>query len=142
MLYKGLEDNQKPEERKLATRKIEVMTIKHITALNLTTDSSISQVKLKKLEMEARFWKNIDRRLPNFPQKQLDINTYGNTDSILSRSLTAKEIYNTLHQPNQHLAHSLTCKICNQALTILHPCLYTVQPTGPMKAKIANLYYN
>ena len=121
MLYKGLEDNPDPEEKKLTTRNIEKMTIKQITALDLTTESTKSQLKLKKLEMEARFWTNIDRRLPNFPQIQFDANTYGNTDSILSRSLTAKEIYNTLYQPNQHLAYSLTCRICNQALTRRHP---------------------
>ena len=113
MLYRGLEDNTNPEEKKLMTRNIEKMTLKQITTLNLTTESSISQLKLKKLEMEARFWTNIDRRLPNFPQIQFDIDTYGNTDSILSRSLTAKETYNTLHQPNQHLAYSLTCRICS-----------------------------
>ena len=142
MLYKGLEDNPDPEEKKLMTRNIEKMTIKQITALDLTTESTKSQVKLKIIEMEARFWTNIDTRLPHFPQRQFDANIYGNTDSILSRSLTAKEIYNTLHQPNQHLAYSLTCRICNQALTRRHPCLYSGQPTGPMKAKIADLYYN
>ena len=142
MLYKGLEDNQNAEEKKLTTRNLEKMTLKQITALNLTTESSISQVKLKKREMEARFWTNIDNRLPNFPERQFNANTYGNTDSILSRSLTAKEIYNTLHQPTQHLAYSLTCRICHQAITRAHPCLYTGQPTGPMKAKIADLYYN
>ena len=69
MLFKGLEDNPNPEEKKLLTRNIEKMTIKQITALDLTTESTKSQIKLKLLEMEARFWTNIDRRLPNFPQR-------------------------------------------------------------------------
>ena len=118
------------------------MTIKQIRTLNLTTESIKSQVKLKKLEMVSRFWTNVDKRLPNFPHRQFENDTYGNTDSILSRSITAKEIYNTIHHPNPHLAHSLTCRICQLPLTRKHPCLYTGQPTGPTKAKIADLYYN
>ena len=124
------------------TRNLEGMTIKQIRALHLTTQSTKSQVKLKKLEMVANFWTNLDKRLPNFPQRQFDNDTYSDTDSILSRSITAKEIFNTIHQPNSHLAHSLTCRIWDQPLTRKHPCLYTGQPTGPTKAKIADLYYN
>ena len=118
------------------------MAIKQIRALHLTTQSTKSQVKLKKLEMVANFWTNLDKRLPNFPQRQFDNDTYSNTDSILSRSITAKEIFNTIHKPNSHLAHSLTFRIWDQPLTLKHPCLYTGQPTGPTKAKIADLYYN
>ena len=63
-------------------------------------------------------------------------------DSILSRSLTAKEIYNTMHPTNPHLANSLKCMICQQPLTQGHPCLYDTQPNYEMKNKIADLYYN
>ena len=118
------------------------MTLKQIKALYLITESTISQVKLKKLEMVSRFWTNIENRLPNFPHRQFENDTYGDTDSILSRSVTTKEIYNTIHQPNTHLAYSLTCRACQQPLTRKHPCLYSGQPTGPTKAKIADLYYN
>ena len=103
---------------------------------------SKSELKLKKLEKEAKFWKHIDESLPNFPLRQHEITRYGDTDSILSRSLTAKEIYNSMYQPNQHLPHSLKCKICQQPLTALHPCLYQGQPTPQNKAKVAELYYN
>ena len=92
------------------------MTLKQIRTLNLTSESTKSAVKLKKLEMTATFWTNIDRRLPNFPHKYFENNIFGNSDSILSRSITAKEIYNTMYLPNQHLAYSLTCRICQQPL--------------------------
>ena len=118
------------------------MTRKQATRLNLSPDYTKSEMKLKKLEMEANFWTNIDNRLPNFPHRQFEVNKYGETDTILSRSLTTKEIYNTLYQPNQHLPHSLKYKICQEPLTRLHTCLYECQPTGPIKAKIAELYYN
>ena len=56
--------------------------------------------------------------------------------------MPAKEIYNHLHLPNQHLPQSLKCKICQEPLTPLHTCLYQTQPTPQIKAKIAELYYN
>ena len=118
------------------------MSAKQVTQLNLSHDYSKSEIKLKKLEMEANFWTKIDRNLPNFPHKQFETNRYADTDNVLSRSLTAKEIYNTIHQPNEHLPHSLKCKICQLPLTPLHQCFYQGQPTGQNKAKIADLYYN
>ena len=141
-LHKGLEYTTDPEERRLIQRNIETMSKKQILQLQLTADYSLSELKLKKREMEANFWTNIDARLPNFPHRKLEINRYGDTDSILSRSLTAKEIYNHLHLPNQHLPQSLKCKICQEPLTPLHTCLYQTQPTPQIKAKIAELYYN
>ena len=79
------------------------MSKKQTGQLKLSADYSKSELKLKRLEMEANFWKHIDESLPNFPHRQLEINRYGDTDSILSRSLKAKEIYNQIHQPNEHL---------------------------------------
>ena len=93
-LHKGLENTSDPEERRLILRNIEKMSKKQTSQLKLSADYSKSELKLKRLEMEANFWKRIDERLPNFPHRQLEINRYGDTDSILSRSLTAKEIYN------------------------------------------------
>ena len=123
-LHKGLSNTSDIEERSLLQRNIDIMSKKQIERLHLTVDYSKSELKLKRLEVEANFWKHIDDRLPNFPHRQLEINRYGDTDSILSRSLTAKEIYNQIHQPNEHLPQSLKCKICQQPLTPLHTCLY------------------
>ena len=86
--------------------------MKQVTQLKLTNDYNISEAKLKKLEMTANFWSKIDAKLPRFPYRHFETNRYGDTDSILSRSLTAKEIYNYLYQPTQHLPQSLKCKIC------------------------------
>ena len=102
-LHKGLEKTTDPEERKLLMRNIEHMTKKQAEKLKLSRDYSKSELKLKKLEMEASFWIKIREKLPNYPQRQFETETYSQTDSILSRSLTAKEIYNAVHQPNQHL---------------------------------------
>ena len=63
MLYKGLKRNPNAEEQKLMTRNLEKMTLKQIRTLNLTNESTKSAVKLKKLEMTATFWTNIDKRL-------------------------------------------------------------------------------
>ena len=76
------------------------MSKKQVGTLQLSDDYSKSELKLKKLEMQAKFWKLIDDRLPNFPHRLHEINRYGDTDSVLSRSLTAKEIYNTIYLPN------------------------------------------
>ena len=67
MLHKALEHNPIPEERKLMMRNIEVMSSKQIQRLNLTQDSNKYEIRLKKREMQATFWTNIDKRLPNFP---------------------------------------------------------------------------
>ena len=93
-LHKGLENTNDPEERRLLLRNIETMSKKQIGQLKLSADYSKSELKLKRLEMEANFWKRIDERLSNFPHRQPEINRCGDMDSILSRSLTAKEIYN------------------------------------------------
>ena len=94
-LHKGPENTSDNEERRLLLRNIDSMTIK--TQLKLTNDYNISEAKLKKLEMAANFWSKIDAKLPRFPYRQFEKNKYGDTDSILSRSLTAKEIYNYLY---------------------------------------------
>ena len=88
MLYKGLERNPNEEEQKLMKRNLEKMTLKQIRTLNLTSESTKSAVKLKKLEMTATFWTNIDKRLLNFPHNYFENNIFGNSDSILSRSIT------------------------------------------------------
>ena len=107
MLHKGLENNGSDEEKRLILRNLETMTAKQIANLGLTQDSNKYETKLKKLEMEATFWTNIDNRIPNFPEKQFLANVYGETDSILSRSLTIKEIYNEIYRPTEHLASSM-----------------------------------
>ena len=89
------------------------MTAKQVNQLKFSRNYSKSEIKLKKLEMEANFWTKIDRELSNFPHKQFEVNRYADTDSILSRSLTAKEIYNTIYQPNEHLPHSSNEKYAN-----------------------------
>ena len=68
-LHKGLGNTADNEERRLLLRNIEVMTKKQVEKLNLSADYSISEAKLKKLEMEANFWSAIDEKLPQFPQR-------------------------------------------------------------------------
>lgn len=50
-LYKCMEHNEDAEENRLTKRNIEEMTLKQLQTLKLTTESTISEVKLKKLEM-------------------------------------------------------------------------------------------
>ena len=81
-LHKGLSNTSDIEERSLLQRNIDIMSKKQIERLHLTVNYTKSELKLKRLEMEATFWKRIDDRLPNFPHRQLEINRYGDTDSI------------------------------------------------------------
>ena len=91
MLHKALQNLENPEEKRLIRHNIEIMSRKQILKLGLTPESSYYEIKLKKLEMTSRFWTQIDSRLSTFPQRKFEANTYGGTDTILSRSITAKE---------------------------------------------------
>ena len=118
------------------------MTTKQRLKFGLNNDSSRYEMKNRMHSFKAEFWAKLESRNQNFPRQQFTESTYGDTDSIWSRSLTAKETYNTIHAENPHLPVSLRCKICHEPLEHLHRCLFDSKPTSSINVLVGQLYYN
>ena len=97
MLLKTYTYTEDPQEKELAGHNLYTMTTKQMNKLNIATDLiNENHLQGKIHEAEANFWTTIRTR-NTFPQNIFDELTYGNTDSIPSRSLLAKEIYNSIY---------------------------------------------